>query len=143
MTPAQALVNATHKSAYAFRHESFAGDIDFFNQYTRTSCPRCGDDNIKKFGHDASGMQRYYCKVCMKAFTPATGTIFDSRRLPLSAWTDFLIQTFSYASIALMTREDRRSDTTLPYWIAKLFAVLDGVQDSIMLSGKVWVDETY
>jgi hypothetical protein len=42
-----------------------------------------------------------------------------------------------------MTKEDKRSGTTLPYWMAKLFAVLDGVQDDVMLSGKVWVDETY
>ena len=42
-----------------------------------------------------------------------------------------------------MTREDRRSETTLPYWMAKLFAVLDGIQDDVILSGKVWIDETY
>ena len=31
----------------------------------------------------------------------------------------------------------------MPYWIGKLFAVLEGVQEGIVLPGRVWVDETY
>ena len=42
-----------------------------------------------------------------------------------------------------MTREDRRSDTTHPYWMAKLFSVLSGIQDTTELSERVSVDETY
>lgn len=42
-----------------------------------------------------------------------------------------------------MTREGRRSDTTLPYWMAKLFAVLEGIQGDVVLSGRAWIDETY
>jgi hypothetical protein len=45
--------------------------------------------------------------------------------------------------MSLMTREDRRSDTTVPYWMGKLLAVLGGIQDGIVLSGDVWLDETY
>lgn len=37
---------------------------------------------------------------------------------------------------------DGRSDTTHPYWMGKLFAMLDGVQDEIVLSGRVRIDET-
>ena len=37
---------------------------------------------------------------------------------------------------------NRRADTTPPYWMAKLFAVLGGVQDATTLSGRVWIDET-
>jgi len=32
---------------------------------------------------------------------------------------------------------------TSRYWLQKLFLILDGVQDSIVLSGKVWFDETF
>jgi hypothetical protein len=88
-------------------------------------------------------MQRFQCTVCLRVLTPTTGTIFEDRKLPLSAWMDFLVQIFSHASIGLMTREDRRSDTTLPYWMAKLFAVLDGIQEDILLAGRVWIDEAY
>jgi len=142
LTPAQALVTASHRSIYAFRHESFHGDIEFFNGYPRQQCPYC-NGNVIRYGHDRRGMQRFNCIVCGRISTPTTGTIFEDRKLPLSAWTDFLLQTFSYASVSLMTREDRRSDTTVPYWMGKLFAVLEGIQEGIVLSGEVWVDETY
>jgi hypothetical protein len=72
-----------------------------------------------------------------------TATIFEDRKLPIPAWVDFLLQVFSFDSMAQMTREDRRSDTTTPYWMAKLFAVLEGVQDSVVLTGRAWIDETF
>jgi len=143
LTPAQVLVRETHKSAYAFRHESFKGDIDFFNHFLRDSCPWCGSGKVNKHGHYASGLRRYLCSDCGKTFTPATGTIFDSRKLPLPAWVDFLLQVFSFESMAVMTREDRRSDTTIPYWMGKLFSVLEGIQEDTVLTGRVQIDETY
>ena len=142
LTPAQLLVRDSHRSIYDFRHEPFGGDVDFFNGYPRDACPFCSGEVVRS-GHDRSGLQRYRCKSCRKTSSPVTGTIFDDRKLPLSAWADFLVQTFSYASISLMTWEDRRSDTTVPYWMAKLFAVLEGIQDDAVLSGTVWIDETY
>ena len=142
LEPSQRIVAAAHRSAYAFRHEAFGGDIDFFNSYIRDACPRCGGPASRN-GREASGLQRYRCASCGRTFTPVTGTIFEGRKLPVPAWSDFLVQTFSYASVSLMTRENRRSDTTLPHWMAKLFAVLEGVQDETVLSGRVWIDETY
>ena len=143
LEPSQLLVARSHRSMYGFRHESFDGDVDFFNAYGRDSCPLCGSESIQKAGHARTGMQRYLCKGCLRHFTPVTGTIFENRKLPLAAWSDFLVQLFSYSSFELMTREDRRSDTTHPYWMAKLFAVLDGIQDKTVLSGLVLIDETY
>lgn len=143
LTPAQALVKASHDSIYAFRHEPFAGDADFFNGYVRSTCPRCGSAEISKSGHDRNGVQRYRCARCRKTFTPITGTIFEDHRLPLTAWADFVLQAISFESIAAMTREDRRATTTSPYWLAKLFAVLNGIQDDVVLSGNVQIDEKY
>jgi hypothetical protein len=42
-----------------------------------------------------------------------------------------------------MTREARRSETTIPYWIGKVFVVLSGIQDGVVLKGRVQIDETY
>jgi len=56
-------------------------------------------------------------------------------------YSDFLLQVFSCDSFASMSREERRSDAT--FWMGKLFAVLEGVQEGIMLSDRVWIDETY
>lgn len=38
LSPAQAAVAASQRSIYAFRHERFAGDADFFNGYPRAEC---------------------------------------------------------------------------------------------------------
>lgn len=141
--PAEKLVRDSMRSMYSFRHHAFAGDIDFLNAYERNSCPRCGAPEPVRFGRDAEGLRRWRCRACGATFTPATGTMFEGRKLPLSAWADFVVQALSHESIAAMTREDRRSETTTPYWMAKLFAVLEGVQDGVVLSGNVWIDETY
>ena len=143
LEPSQLLVARSHRSMYEFRHEAFGGDVDFFNAYARESCPLCGSGEVVKAGLSKSGLQRYACRGCGRRFTPVTGTIFEDRKLPLSAWTDYLLQLFPHNSFESMTREDRRSDTTHPYWMAKLFAVLDGVQDGTVLSGEVQIDETY
>jgi predicted RNA-binding Zn-ribbon protein involved in translation (DUF1610 family) len=143
LSATERLVMESHRSAYRFRHESFDMDIEFLNSFERDFCPRCGSAAIKKAGHEKTGMQRYRCNGCRKAFTPATGTVFEARKLPVSAWVDFLIQVFSFQSIAVITREDRRSGTTAPYWLGKTFAVLDGIQDGIVLTGDVQVDEAY
>lgn len=143
LTPPQALVAASQRSIYAFRHERFAGDAEFFNGYPRESCPRCGFGRVVRAGFDRRGVQRWSCRGCGRTFTPATGTVFEDGKLPVAAWADFVLQALSFESVAAMTREDRRADTTHPYWMAKLFAVLSGVQDGVVLSGRAWVDEAY
>lgn len=143
LSPSERVVMASHRSIYDFRHAAFDGDADFFNAYERERCPRCGGGEIMRFGFQPDGVRRWRCKSCGTTFTPATGTIFEDRKLPLPSWVDFLLQTFTFESIASMTREDRRSVTTPPYWMAKLFAVLEGVQDGIVLSGRAQIDETY
>ena len=82
-----------------------------------------------------------FCSACKKSFFPQTGTIFEDRKLPLSVYSDFLLQVFSCDSFASMSREERRSDAT--FWMGKLFAVLEGVQEGIVLSGRVCIDEMY
>lgn len=143
LTPAQSLVQASHDGIYSFRHEPFAGDADFFNGYERSACPRCRSSEVSRSGHDRNGVQRYLCAGCGKTFTPMTGTVFEDHRLPVTAWADFVLQALSFESVAAMTREDRRAGTTPPYWMAKLFAVLDGIQDGVVLSGEVQIDEKY
>lgn len=142
LTPAQAIVAAGHRSIYAFRHERFDGDALFFNGYPRSACPFCGA-GVAKAGFNRSGVQRYRCKACARVSTPVTGTIFDNSKLPVAAWSDFILQALSFESVSAMTRENRRADTTSPYWMAKLFEVLEGIQDDAVLSGRVWIDETY
>lgn len=90
---------------------------------------------------DANGVRRWRCLSCGRAFNPATGTVFDGRKLPVADWTEFLLEVFSYGSLAGAARSGRRSATTPPYWLAKLLAVLEGVQEGAVLAGRVEIDE--
>ena len=143
LTPAQLAVRDGHRSVYDFRHRplSETGDAAFFNGYERDRCPRCGGGRIQRWGHEAGGVRRWRCASCGRTFTPATGTIFEDRKLPVADWVEFLGQAFGFESLEAMTREDRRSGTTVAWWMTKLFAVLEGVQDGVVLSGEVQVDE--
>ncbi len=143
--PAETLVMACHRDIYGYRHAgaSLEGEAEFPNAYERDACPRCGSGGIRKRGHDPNGVRRWECKSCGRSFTPTTGTIFEAHKIPVADWAEFLIEAFAYESISGMTRANRRSDTTLPYWIAKLLAVLEGVQDGVVLSGDVQIDEKF
>ena len=146
LTPAQRLVMDAHREAYDRLHDSDrAGDALFFNGYARRRCPRCGSERIVKNGHDRSGLLRWRCNSCFRDFTPVTGTIFEGRKMPVSDWVEFLLELFSYESVNEIVRQERRSPTTPPYWLAKVFAVLRGVQDGVVLGQelKLQIDETF
>lgn len=143
--PAETLVMACHRDIYRYRHAgaSLEGEADFFNAYVRESCPRCKSSEIEGNGKDPNGIRRWLCKSCNRSFNVTTGTIFESHRIPVADWTEFLLEAFSYESLKGMARSNRRSKTTPPYWLAKLFAVLSGIQDGVVLSGNVQIDEKY
>lgn len=145
MTPAETAVMLSHRSMYDYRHSALSAEqeVAFFNGYPREECPRCHSRLIEGNGRDRNGVRRWRCKSCGRSFTPMTGTIFQGHKLPVSDWCEFLLQTFSFESINGMMRGNRRSETTLPYWVAKLFLVLDGIQDGVVLSGDVQIDEKY
>lgn len=72
-----------------------------------------------------------------------TGPIFDNAKLSVIAWADFVLQALSFESVSVMSREDRRAEAILLYWMAKLFAVLDGIQGGVVVADRVWIDEKY
>lgn len=143
--PAETLVMECHRDLYRYRHAgaSLEGEADFFNAYVREACPRCGSREIEGNGKDPNGIRRWRCRSCRRSFSVTTGTIFESHRIPVADWTEFLLEMFSYESLKGITRSNRRSETTPPYWLAKLFAVLAGIQDDVVLSGNVQIDEKY
>lgn len=145
MMPAETAVMLTHRSMYEYRHSALSArqEVAFFNGYVRDRCPLCGCTRIGGCGTDGNGVRRRRRHDCGKTFTPMTGTIFQGHKLPVSDWCEFLLQTFSYESINGMMRGNRRSETTLPYWVAKLFLVLDGIRDGVVLSRDVQIDEKY
>ncbi|MBO7673740.1 MAG: hypothetical protein J6S63_01870, partial [Atopobiaceae bacterium] len=59
----------------------------------------------------------------------------------VQGWFELLMGLMSFESLAGIARRDRRSPTTPPYQLAKLFAVLGGIQDGVVLEGRVQADE--
>lgn len=47
-----------------------------------------------------------------------------------------------FHSLATSARDNRNARSTGKYWLLKLFDLLDGYQENIVVSGRVWIDET-
>ena len=144
LNPAEILVRDWEREQYWLMHESHAVlDNRFFNSYDRDSCPRCGSERIIRYGTDRTGLRRWHCNECTRTFTPTTATIFEDHKLPVCAWAELLLGVMSFESLEGIIRRDRRSPTTPPYQLEKVFMVLEGIQDDVVLSGRVQIDEMY
>lgn len=109
LSPAERIVRDCHRDMYRYRHAGagLVGEADFFNGYDRDACPRCGSPAIEGNGRDANGVRRWRCLSCGRAFNPATGTVFDGRKLPVADWTEFLLEVFSYGVSATVKSAER------------------------------------
>ena len=136
------LIESTVLEWYEQKHRRpSTEEMSFVNSIRIASCPRCGCAIIAKDGKGSNGIQRYACRGCGKRFTPLTNTIFDSRKIPMSEWVEYLLHLFEFHSLKTSARDNRNSETTGGYWISKVFAVLKGIQKDVVLSGRVWIDE--
>ena len=144
LTPTQAFLKDNYDSRYDSHHRTVeeSGEADMINSYAPVKCPFCHSENFKKNGYTDSGVQRYKC-VCNKTFLPTTGTIFDEHKLSISEWMEYCLNLFRHVSILADSWNNKNAYNTSRYWLQKLFLTLDGVQDGIILSGTVWLDETF
>lgn len=78
-----------------------------------------------------------------KTFKPTTGTIFDSRRIPICEWIEYCLNIFRYVSLNADSWNNRNAISASKYWLEKLFLTLENSQNNVILSGTVWLDETY
>ncbi len=108
------------------------------NSYISTKCLFCGSTAFKKFGLSSNGIQRYRCR-CGRTFLSTTGTIFDERRISISEWLEYCLNLFRHVSIW----NNKNTFTTSRYCLQKLFLTLEDSQKGSILSGTVWLDETY
>ena len=145
LTPTQQFIHDQHKVHYEQRHPSIidSGEAPLINSYIPSICPYCKATEFTRFGLDNNGIQRYKCLSCGQRFKPTTGTIFDSRRIPISEWIEYCTNIFRYVSLNADSWNNKNALSTSKYWLEKLFLTLQGSQDSIVLSGTVWLDETY
>lgn len=143
-TTDQVLIESTVKEWYDAKHRAASKEEnDFINSIKIEFCPYCGSTSIVKNGHTKSGIQRYRCNECKSRFTPLTNTIFDSRKIPISEWIEYLLHLFEFHSISSTAYDNRNASSTGKYWLYKVFSVLENIQDEVVLNGIIYLDETY
>jgi hypothetical protein len=144
LTPTQEFLKQHYETHYADRHHFVgdSGEAAMINSYIPSKCPFCGSLKFVKDGRTNSDIQRYLC-VCGKTFLPTTGTIFDERKISISEWMEYCLNLFRHVSITVDSWNNKNAFTTSRYWLQKLFLTLEGVQDEIVLSENVWLDETF
>ena len=54
-----------------------------------------------------------------------------------------MIHLFKFHSLSSSASDNRNAKTTGKYWLSKVFAVLTDCQKNIVLSGRIYLDETY
>ena len=142
--PSKKLISSTVHEWYDAKHrKNSIEEIKFINSIKVTHCPYCGSIRFIKFGRYGNGYQRYNCKDCKGFFSPLTDTIFDSKKIPISEWIEYLIHLFEFHSITTSARDNRNAVSTGRYWLFKVFAVLEDIQDDIILEDKIYLDEMF
>jgi len=143
-TLSQELISSTVHEWYAAKHrESTKDEIKLINSKKMENCPKCGSIHIVSNGKYTSGIKRYYCNDCHHSFCALTNTIFEDRKIPISEWIEYLMHLFEFHSIRSSARDNRNANSTGKYWLIKVFAVLEDIQDKVMLSGDIYLDEMY
>ena len=143
-TKDESLIEETVLEWYDAKHRAEAKcEIDFINEISVSCCPYCSSSSIVKNGFNNEKVQRYKCKNCSRRFNPLTETIFDSKKIPISEWIEFLIHLFQFHSIKSTAFDNRNAISTTQYRQKKVFSVLEGIQDNVILSGTVCMDETF
>ena len=144
LTATQLFLKQYYDEHYEERHRPVgsSGEAEMVNSYPPAKCPHCGSVKFKKSGRTVTSVQRYMC-ICGKTFLPTTGTIFDEHKISISEWMEYCLNLFRHVSITADSWSNKNTFKTSRYWLQKLFLTLEGVQNDIVLSGTVWLDETY
>jgi len=144
LTHTQEFLRAHYLEHYEARHPrlSETGEAEMINSFVPTRCPYCRSEKLIKRGLTTNRVQRYSCS-CGQRFLPTTGTIFDGHKISVSEWMEYCLNLFRYVSINADSWNNKNAFSTSQYWLKKLFLTLENSQSSIVLSGTVWLDETY
>lgn len=144
LTATQKFLKEQYKESYESRHPKLSetGEAAMINSFTPRKCPYCSSEKFIKRGFTSNGVQRYMCS-CGQRFLPTTHTIFDGHKISVSEWMEYCLNLFRYLSINADSWNNRNAFSTSLYWLKKLFLTLENYQHNIVLSGTVWLDETY
>ena len=130
---------------YLFGHPGGGTDFEkgILLDHQPLECPYCGNPEFVKDGRTKTGMQRHWCEFCLRDFTPISNTVFDDRKVPPERWLEFVRRILTRTALRDIAEGGRYAMSTIRYWLKKVFFVLDGIQDDVILSGTVFLDETF
>lgn len=145
LTSLQSFIDECNQENYFKKHPALSdsGETELCNSFELNECRHCSSSRIQRYGTTKNGIRRYRCSDCGKTFTVLTNTIFDSHKIAISEWLDFLLSVIGYGSFTLVSKSNRNAFNTTRYWIEKVFLVLREYQASIVLSEECQLDETY
>lgn len=145
LSPTETLIRDVYVAHFYEKHKLIKDtkEADLLNSYEPDCCPYCGSIAYKKDGKNRNKVQRFRCSLCNKTFQLTTNTIFDSHKIPIQECIEYLLCLIHSMSTNASSRTNKNSITTAQYWLNKYFLVLEGLYDSIVLSGVIYCDETY
>ena len=103
LTPEEELFKCTLNEWYNAKHRTISDEeVKFINSVTINKCPYSCSTSFIKNGHRKDGVQKYKCISYNRSFTPITNTIFDSHKIPISEWFEYLLHLFEFRSSCLL-----------------------------------------
>lgn len=139
----QAMIVSTVSEWYEAKHRKTSQEeLDMINEIVPLRCHHCNSTVFIKYGF-RNGLRVFKCKECNKKFTNLTNTIFDSKKIPISEWIEYLLHLFEYHSIVTASRDNRNSSSTGHYWLEKVFLTLKNCQKDVVLKNNVYLDEIF
>ena len=138
------LIDTTVEEWYVQKHRSISIDeVTFINSLDINCCPYCKGKRFIIYDHRKDGIKRLFCKDCKRKFNPLTGTLFDSHKIAISEWIEYIYHLLSYESVMISTYSNRNDKNTGYYWLSKIFLAIEDIQDNTILKGRIYLDETY
>lgn len=117
----ESFIRKEYKDHYKEHHSSLneTDEAALLNSYEPEYCRFCRGKHFKKNGLDRNGVQKYCCKDCRRSFTITTTTIFESHRLPISEWIEYLLNLFGYSSLNLNSKTSNYNEDYLTAYILR------------------------
>lgn len=104
-------------------------------------CPYCGLGPTVRFGHQRNGRGRFLCKCCGATFSATTQTVMHSRKLEEGEFRAMVNLMVNDTKLKAICDSVGISSRTAYVWRMKIYTAAMEIQESSMLSGKVWIDE--
>lgn len=144
LTSSQDFIRTQTREHYAQKHMRLldSKESELINSYIPDQCPFCSETNFKKNGFNSNHIQKYYCSTCNRTFLVTTGTVFQDHKIPITEWIEYWRNLFQYLSLTADSWNNKNSFTTSKYWFKKTCLLLEHIQDSIILDGEIYYDET-